>query len=113
MRYPSMSIFVFEELKSINVLKSDQKLLDSHISGEAVNGAYFTVRTLDLEDPVTFLTEVGNKIRLRKFYVIDKMPDDINIGKYAMSELGIRWDLKQDFVYLGKNRVPLRYNKNH
>ena len=111
MLYPLMTVSVLEELKSIEVISSKQKLLDTHSTGTGISGALFTTKTLNLETQLTFLTEVGTKIHLRNFYVVDKMPEDINIGKYAMSQLGIRWDSKQDYVYLGKDKIPLRSNK--
>ena len=112
MSYPSMSLNVYKELKAIDAIKSSQKITDTHTLGRAVNGANFTTWSLDLEIPLRFLTEVGTKIEFQKFYILHNMPDDINIGKYAMSKLEIFWDLRKDFVYVGKHKVPLRSDIN-
>ena len=106
--YPTMRIALYNELKTLNVIKKDQKLVDFKQKVIAINTDEYMVKTLILEDPLVFMTEIGTKIKIRKFFVQDHMSEDINIGKYFMSELGIRWDLKNNFVNIGSDRVPLR-----
>ena len=75
---------------------------------KAINNAIYRPKTLVLRKPLTFLTEVGSKVTFEKFYVQDVMPADINIGKYKLSQLGTKWDLKRNFVYFGEDKISLK-----
>ena len=73
----------------------------------AINNKSFFVKTLKLQSPLTFLTSTGSEIKFQNFYIQDDMFSDINICKFAMSELGVRWDLNDEFVYINNERIPL------
>ena len=62
---------------------------------------------IKLSAPFTFLTSVGSEIKLKNFYVQDDMFHPMNICKFAMSELGVKWDLKDEFVYIKNEKIPL------
>ena len=74
----------------------------------AINNKSFNVKALKLQSPLTFLTSTGSEIKLQNLYVQDDMFSDINICKFAMSELGVRWDLNDEFVYINNEKIPLK-----
>jgi hypothetical protein len=97
MRYPLMTKRVYNELKSLNVIQNNESSSESYVSIKSINNVIYKPKTLILKKPLTFLTEVGTKVTLDRFYVQNSMPSDINIGKYKLSELGTKWDLKRNF----------------
>ena len=107
MRYPLMGKSVYNELKAINVIKNDVELSKSGVPIKAINNKLYTAKKLQLKTPLTFLTTVGSEIRLQNFYVQDEMISHINIGKYSLSELGVKWDLRNNFVYIHDEKIPL------
>ena len=108
MRYPIMTKRVYNELKSINVIPNNESLAESSVSIKAINNVIYKPKTLILKNPLTFLTEVGSKVTLDRFYVQNSSPSDINIGKYKLSELGTKWDLQRNFVYFDDDKIPLK-----
>ena len=106
-RYPTITKKVFNEWKDLNVIKNDTELSKTAFPMLAINNKQFYIRELKLKAPLTFLTSVGSEIKFKNFYVQDDMFHPMNICKFAMSELGVKWDLKDEFVYIKNEKIPL------
>ena len=107
MRYPLITSRVYEELKNIKVLSEDQTFENSNTSVQALDNHIYTIEELILQSPIIFLTDSGSEIAFDRFYVQPAMLSDINIGKYSLSRLGIKWDLQKNYVYFGKSKIKL------
>ena len=107
MRYPLITKTVYDELKTIQVLSEDQSFENSNTSVQALDNHIYTIEELILQSPIIFLTDSGSEIAFDRFYVQPVMLSDINIGKYSLSRLGIKWDLQKNYVYFGKSKIKL------
>ena len=99
--HPLMVKWVFFELRILNIIKSDQQLFPSRAVAVGIEKNLVNLEDLTLEDPVTFWTEAGSPIKISRFYVMDKRFDHFNVGKHTTADLGIEWNLNDDFVSLG------------
>ena len=106
-RYPTITKRIFKEFQTLNIIKNKTSLSKNHPM-IAINNKSFFVKTLKLPSPLTFLTSTGSEIKFQNFYIQDDMFSDINICKFAMSELGVRWDLNDEFVYINNEKIPLK-----
>ena len=107
MRYPLITSRVYEELKNIIVLSEVQTFENSNTSVQALDNHIYTIEELILQSPIIFLTDSGSEIAFDRFYVQPAMLSDINIGKYSLSRLEIKWDLQKNYVYFGKSKIKL------
>ena len=107
MRYPLITSTVYKDLKNIKVLSEDQTFENSNTSVQALDNHIYTIEELILPSAIIFLTDSGSEMAFDRFYVQPAMLSDINIGKYSLSRLGIKWDLQKNYVYFGKSKIKL------
>lgn len=85
-----MSTTPFEELKRIKVLPRIMTLNRTHVEAASAGGDALCIKGV-LKIELTFNTESGPKIGLDKFYLIDNLVNDLNIGKLQLDRLDTNW----------------------
>ena len=109
MAHPAMSSVTYRKLNIQGVINSKQRLQSTNSVASSVNKMAVIIKgMLNFDTPLHFYTEMQRVLSLKTFYIIDNMSNDINIGKYTMSGLNIKWFLKDDCILIGNDKIPLR-----
>jgi len=103
---------VFSELQYIGIIPYHQILAKSRIKALAISNDNFpntvSLQDLKLDTPLIFETENGAIIQISKFHVVEQPGSNFNFGKHHLTQLGVRWRLEDDYVYIQGKEVPLR-----
>ena len=111
LKYPVMSATLFEDFKQIGILPRTISLDRTSIKAAAANGRSISIKGV-LNYEIKFKTEAGTDFIFNKFYVINKLANDLNLGKLQLDQLDVKWDFKKQTVCLLNKTVVLHSQRN-
>ena len=111
LQYTAMSSTIFEELKRIKILPKAIPLNRTHVEAASVGGDALYIKGV-LNHDLTFNTESDTKIEFSKFYVIENLVNDLNIGKLQLDRLDTKWFFKRQAIWIKDTRLRLHLPKD-
>ena len=111
LQYTAMSSTLFDELKQTKILPNYISLNRTHVEAASAGGDTLYIKGV-LNHHLTFSTESNTKIEFNKFYVIENLVNDLNIGKLQLDRLDTKWFFKRQAIWIKDTRLRLNLPKN-
>ena len=104
--YPVISTNVVDELKIMGVIPKTIKLKHSKAQVFSAAGEDMAMRGI-LAYRIPIQTKNEQQLPFKKYYVVDNLVNDINLGKSPLTQLNCKWTFKEDEVSVLEERMKL------
>ena len=106
---PAMSTRLYEELKDKGYISKDVQLKKTMMKANSVQGQKLKVKgILQIETGSIWVS--GIKLSLNKYYIIDDLNTEVNLGQVTMAKMNLKWDFMNSYVVLKEKRIQLKTN---
>ena len=104
--YPVISTNVVDELKIMGVIPKTIRLKHSKAQVFSAAGEDMAMRGI-LAYRIPIQTKNEQQLPFKKYYVVDNLVNDINLGKSPFTQLNCKWTFKEDEVSILEEKMKL------